>query len=261
MHALAQVSPSLALIAAISLVLFVSGFVSGLSGFAFSAMAAALYWVLPPMKAVPVILILSTFNQLVSAGSLYHHMRLDPRGGAESALPYILGGLIGVPLGIALLEHLPAQTLAAILGAFLAAYAVFSLLRPHNLRIAITGWRPALLAGAAGGTVGGFSGFPGSFPILYLNLRGLPRADMRGIVQPYIIAMQFLALLLLGLTRPHVFTWHFALLAAIGLPATLAGTGVGVAAFHALSEANFRQTVLLLLLLSGLSLVIKSLLG
>ena len=46
--------------------LFLAGVVSGLSGFAFSAVAAGILWLLPPLQAVPLIMLLSTCNQLLS---------------------------------------------------------------------------------------------------------------------------------------------------------------------------------------------------
>ena len=44
-------SPAVA--SAIAVVLFLAGVVSGLSGFAFSAVAACVLWLLPPLQAVP----------------------------------------------------------------------------------------------------------------------------------------------------------------------------------------------------------------
>ena len=54
---------------AIVMVLFLAGVVSGLSGFAFSAVAAGILWLLPPLQAVPLIMPLSTCNQLLSVGA------------------------------------------------------------------------------------------------------------------------------------------------------------------------------------------------
>ena len=48
--------------AAVALVLFLAGTVSGLSGFAFSAVAACILWLLPPLQAVPLIMLLSVCN-------------------------------------------------------------------------------------------------------------------------------------------------------------------------------------------------------
>jgi uncharacterized membrane protein YfcA len=42
---------------------------------------------------------------------------------------------------------------------------------------------------------------------------------------------------------------------AISLPALFAGSALGVIAFHRVNETVFRKTVLVLLLLSGISLI------
>jgi hypothetical protein len=65
---------------------------------------------------------------------------------------------------------------------------VLFLLKPHGLRIKVSGWKPAVAVGAAGGIIGGFAAFPGSMPVVYLGLRGVSKANTRGITQPYILA-------------------------------------------------------------------------
>lgn len=88
--------------------LFLAGFVSGLSGFAFAAVAACILWLLPPLQAVPLVMLLSTCNQIFSAGSLRREMRLSPTGRGECALPYIVGGLFGVPIELLDTRYPPA---------------------------------------------------------------------------------------------------------------------------------------------------------
>ena len=100
------------------------------------------------------------------------------------------------------------STFAGGLGLFLIVYSVLFLLKPHRLRIKVSGWKPAVAVGAAGGIIGGFAGFPGSMPVVYLGLRGVNKATTRGITQPYILALQLLSacnqLLSLGSLRKEV---------------------------------------------------------
>ena len=106
----------------VAIVLFLAGVVSGLSGFAFSAIAACILWLLPPLQAVPLIMLLSVCNQLLSVGKLRQEMVLRGTAEREGALAYIAGGLFGVPIGLALLQALPARTFAGGLGLFLIVY-------------------------------------------------------------------------------------------------------------------------------------------
>jgi len=244
---------------AVMLVLFLAGVVSGLSGFAFSAVAASVLWLLPPLQAVPLIMLLSACGQLLSAGRLRKEMVLRSTAEREGALAYIAGGLAGVPFGLALLQTLPSRTFAGGLGFFLIVYSMFVLLKPDSLRVKLSGWKPALAVGAAGGIVGGFSAFPGSMPVAYLGLRGTSKAETRGITQPYILALQLISLAIIALTHSAVFNAEFWLLWALTLPAVLLGSATGVALYRRMSEINFRRAVLILLIISGVSLLAKTL--
>jgi len=113
LHIASGFSPAAAAVAA--LVLFLAGVVSGLSGFAFSAVAACLLW-LPPLQAVPLIMLLSACNQLLSAGALRKEIVLRSTAEREGAPAYIAGGLVGVPIGLGLLQALPMRIFARGLG-------------------------------------------------------------------------------------------------------------------------------------------------
>ena len=243
----------------VAVVLFLAGVVSGLSGFAFSAVAACVLWLLPPLQAVPLIMLLSVCNQLVSVGRLRKEMVLRGTTEHEGALAYIAGGVVGVPIGLGLLQTLPSRTFAGGLGFFLIVYSVLVLLKPDNLRIKLSGWKPAVAVGAAGGVIGGFSAFPGSMPVVYLGLRGMSKAETRGITQPYILALQLISLSILALTHSAVFNVQFWLLWAAALPAVLLGSSAGVALYRRMSEVNFRRATLILLIVSGVSLLGKTL--
>jgi uncharacterized protein len=243
----------------VALVLFLAGVVSGLSGFAFSAVAACVLWLLPPLQAVPLIMLLSACNQLLSVGTLRKEMVLRGTAEREGALAYIAGGLVGVPIGLGLLETLPTRTFAGGLGLFLIVYSALVLLKPDSLRIKLSGLKPAVAVGAAGGIIGGFSAFPGSMPVVYLGLRGVSKAETRGITQPYILALQLISLSILALTHSAIFNAQFWLLWALTLPAVLLGSSTGVALYRRMSEVNFRRAVLILLIISGVSLLAKTL--
>jgi len=243
----------------IAVVLFLAGVVSGLSGFAFSAVAACSLWLLPPLQAVPLIMLLSACNQLLSAGALRKEIVLRSTPEREGALAYIIGGLVGVPIGLGLLQALPTRMFAGSLGLFLITYTMLVLLKPDSLQTRLSGWKPAVAVGTAGGIVGGFSAFPAAIPAVYLGLRGLSKAETRSITQPYILVLQLISLIILALTRHAIFDMQFWLLWALTLPAVLLGTWTGVTLYRRFSEVNFRRAVLFLPMVSGVSLVTKAL--
>jgi len=96
-------------------------------------------------------------------------------------------------------------------------------------------------------------------PVVYLGLRGLSKTETRGITQPYILVLQLVSLGILALTNSAIFDRNFWLIWALTLPAVLLGSATGVALYRRMSELNFRRAVLILLIVSGVSLVTKAL--
>src|SRR5256885_14961116 len=71
------------------------GFVSGLAGFGTALMALGIWlYVLPPSLAVPLVLICSVIAQASTLPSMWKSFDLS------LVWPFLIGGLIGVPLGI-----------------------------------------------------------------------------------------------------------------------------------------------------------------
>jgi uncharacterized membrane protein YfcA len=71
-------------------------------------------------------MLLSVCNQLASVGRLRKEMVLRGTTEHEGALAYIAGGIVGVPIGLGLLQTLPSRTFAGGLGLFLIIYSAGS---------------------------------------------------------------------------------------------------------------------------------------
>ena len=78
-------------------------------------------------------------------------------------------------------------------------------------------------------------------------------------LSPYILALQLISLSILALTHSGVFNVQFWLLWAAALPAVLLGSSAGVALYRRMNEVNFRRATLILLIVSGVSLLAKTL--
>jgi uncharacterized protein len=229
--------------------IFAGAVVSGLMGFAFSAVAGAiLLHVLPPTEAVPLMMACSIVTQSVSLLAL--RRSLQWRG----SLGLIAGGVIGILPALYLLYHIDAKTIRVGFGLFLVAYAAWMLLRPtvECARVAAGQLRHAAV-GFGGGLIGGLTAMPGAVPTIWCDLRGLPKEQQRGLVQPYIAAMQVFAL---ALMLAHNSLSPKALLdVTLTLPALAAGAFLGVVLFRRVSDAWFRTLVLGVLALAGVLLV------
>jgi hypothetical protein len=232
---------------------------SGLSGFGFSAIGALCLWLLPPKLGVPLLMSLSAANQLLSLGQLKADLRPLRQWWPDGPAPYLAGGFIGVPAGLAILHSLPTSTLMAIFGAFLIIYAGWSMLKPESLNVSDrSGWFASSLVGLAGGVIGGFTAFPGAAVVVWSGLRRLPKIESRSIVQPYILGMQLVSLAMLAAEHPETFDRTYWALLVITVPIVLPCTLLGVNLYKSLSDVNFRRITFMLLGTSGLGLLIKA---
>jgi uncharacterized protein len=204
------------------------------------------HW-LAPIEAVPLLLACSITTQLLSITKLWHSMRW------RDGLPYLLGGLLGIPIGAKLLEGVNPHVFAAGFGSFLVVYSIYMLLRP-NVTFRNPGRFAELAAGFAGGVTGGATAFPGALPTIWCNLQGLSKTEQRGVIQPFILLMQIATLAYFSKLGIFVSTtWSIYLLC---VPAVLAGTWFGLRLFHRVDDGKFRRLVLLFLLISGVTLML-----
>jgi uncharacterized protein len=227
---------------------FAGAVAAGLAGFAFSAIAGAMlfHW-LTPMEVVPLLLACSVTTQLFSIVTLWHVMRWT------ECLTYLAGGIVGIPIGASMLEHVSPQLFAGGFGLFLVGYAAYMLRRP-SISIQCRGRGFEVLAGIAGGITGGATAFPGAVPTVLCSIRGVTKNEQRGIVQPFILIMQLVTLLYFS--KLHILSSTPAKLYVWCVPAVMAGTWIGIRLFNKVDDARFRQLVLLFLLGSGALLVI-----
>jgi uncharacterized membrane protein YfcA len=240
-------------------ILAVSAIMSGLSGFGFSAVGALCLWLLPPQLGVPLLMTLSAANQLMSLGQLKADMKPIREWWPDGAAPYLLGGLLGVPVGLAILHSLPTSMLMAIFGGFLILYATYSILKPESLYVSPKGgWFVSSLVGMLGGIIGGFTAFPGAAVITWSGLRRLPKRESRAIVQPYILGLQIVSIALLAVQHPETFGRTYWMLVVITIPIVLPCTLLGVNLYRYLSDVNFRRVTFMLLGTSGLGLLAKA---
>ena len=239
-----------------------AGMMSGLSGFGFSAIGAVCLWLLQPSLAVPLLMLLSTANQLMSIGQLKADLKPINQWWSSGPAPFLLGGLIGAPAGVWVLQTLPAAALMLVFGAFLVGYAIYSSFKPASWRVGFQGdWRVSTLVGAIGGVVGGFTAFSGAAVVVWTGLQGLPKGDTRSIVQPYILGMQLVSLVTLAGGHADVFRWELWSVLLTTMPFVLPCTLLGVHLYRNLSDINFRRITFILLGVSGFTLVTKGLIG
>ncbi|MGJ4931244.1 sulfite exporter TauE/SafE family protein [Bradyrhizobium sp. HKCCYLS2038] len=233
----------------LSAAVFIGAFVSGLAGFAFSAVAGAiLLHMLQPLEAVPLMMACSVGVQATNLWALRNSIRW------KQSLVLILGGLLGVPLALWLLHNADARLFQQVFGVTIALYAGYMLFKPALGSVQHMSRSRTAIVGFGGGLIGGLTAMPGALPTIWCEMHGLPKAEQRGLVQPFIAAMQVASLAVM-LARQDLSSRVIVDL-ALSIPALLAGTALGVFAFRRVNDALFRKLILSILLLSGILLVL-----
>ncbi len=230
-----------------------AGFVQGLSGFAFALVALSVWaWTVDPQIAAPMAVFGSLVGQLVALPMTWK--------GADwkRVAPFVVGGLIGVPLGIFLLGVLDPAGFKLGLGIFLLLYCPAMLFVPANWAMRWGGkWMDAV-SGWVGGVFGGIGGMAGAAPTLWITLRGWDKDTQRGVMQAFNIAMH-VATLTGYLVAGDIITAEVLGLFAIIAPALAIPALLGTMLFKRMNQRAFRRLVLALLFVSGAVLTASSL--
>lgn len=224
------------------------GFVSGFAGFGNGITAIGIWLqILPPPVVAMLVLICSVAAQAQSLPAVWH--AIEPR----RVLPFVLPGLLGVPLGAWLLSVLDPRGMRLGVGLLLLGYSSFLLLRRPRASLVWGGRAADGAVGFGGGVLAGMIGLSGPLPTLWATLRGWPRLESRSVFQSFNLTIGAVAL------AAHVWTGMLTgpVLRAcvVALPATFVGTWLGVRAWHRVGERGFRNAILVLLALSGALLV------
>jgi uncharacterized membrane protein YfcA len=244
--------------AAIELILYLSGVMSGLAGFGFSGIGAACLLFMEPILVIPALQALGGANQIFSVGQLRADMPRTLKDLLRIPGPPILGGSMGIPIGIWLLSHLPAKRLMVVFGTLLVVYSLYSMFKPTGTKVrGLDGPYVGFLAGFLGGIVGGFTAFPGAMVVVWTGLRDLPKELSRAIVQPYLIMTQIYSVGLIAWLHPSYLSHRYWILLLVTLPVVLPGTYTGVMIYRRISDVNFKRICYFLLGLSGTSLLLK----
>ncbi|HVY14681.1 MAG TPA: sulfite exporter TauE/SafE family protein [Rhodopila sp.] len=228
--------------------MFVGALAAGLAGFAFSAIAGALlfHWQAPAI-AVPLLLACSITTQMVSIINLWHSMQW------RRCLRFLIGGVLGIPLGARLLQTLDPQTFGVGFGLFLICYSGYMLLKPDTVFRFDKSWAEVVV-GLGGGLLGGAIAFPGALPTIWCNLLGLPKDIQRGTIQPFILTMQVATLAYFS--RVGMLAHGLTSLYIACAPGVLAGTWLGLRLFRHVNDVVFRRLILVSLLISGVAVVL-----
>ncbi|MDO9224586.1 MAG: sulfite exporter TauE/SafE family protein [Pseudomonadota bacterium] len=232
-------------------VLLLAYFVRGISGFGSGLIAVPLLALRFPLPEVVPFMLIADFGASALVGGLA--FRQVAWAEIRRLMP---ATVLGVVLGTHLLVSMPPELLLTILGVFVLAFALRTLLlKQHGFTLASPRW--AWPAALTGGSVSGLFGTGGPPYVIYLSHRIQDKSALRATLSALFflegllrIVTFILAGLLLGLE-----VWRNALIAS---PLIIAALYLGGHVHARLTHRQMLQGVSLLLLVSGVSLLAKA---
>ncbi|WP_428565715.1 MAG: sulfite exporter TauE/SafE family protein [Solidesulfovibrio sp. DCME] len=232
----------------LSLAAFLGGFTQGLTGFGSTLLALPLLALVMDLRlATPVCCLLAVTINVVLVSRLFGHIRWR-------ALLLLFGAsLPGVAVGARALGAVPGDWLKLAMAAVVLSFVALSL-RPARVR-GRPGRGLGLAAGFAAGCMGAAIGVNGPIVAMWVLRQGYDRDSVRATLTSFFLLAGFGvvgAQSLVGLVTPEVLSDYL-----VALPALLGGIGLGMAGCGRLGEGRFTRVVLVVLALSGTSILLQ----
>jgi uncharacterized protein len=234
----------------LALIIFGAAAVSSIGGFAFSALCGAVLFhtEMDHVQVVQTMLVSSIGIQCLMIATMWRMidwLRLRR---------FLIGGMIGVPLGLFILLHVERHLFSWGVGTLLSAYSAYMILRrPFVVSRRLD--RLDLLIGFAGGIAGGAVAFPGAPVTAWCQLKGWTRDQQRGIYQPFILVMQIASLAVMALLSDGDGRLKLSLSHVMLVPPALVGALIGIYIYHRCTDRLFLIVVNAMLFFSGLTLL------
>ena len=224
------------------------GFVNGLAGFGTGITALGLWlYVLPPTVAATLVVVCSAAAQVQTLPRIWQS--IEP----SKVLPFVLPGLIAVPIGTLLLAYVDVRVFKLGIAALLIAYSTYALLLRSRLDQIKAGRMADIAVGFSGGLLGGLAGLSGPALTVWGDLRGWTKEIKRSTFQAFNLSI--LCAALIAHISAGFFTLDLLVAAGVALPATFLGAWLGVVLYSRVSDRRFNEIILVLLAVSGVVLV------
>ena len=237
--------------AAATAIVVLAYFIRGIAGFGSGLIAVPLLALFLPLTfVVPLILLLDFTASLVMGGLDLKRVQWREVG---MLIPF---SLIGVIVGTQLLVNLPLTPMLLILAAFIAVFAVRSLLNLKGEKPVSAWW--AIPASFTGGTVGGLFGTGGPPYVIYLNHRIQDKTLLRATFSALFFiegAVRIVTFFVAGLLMAQTVWWN----ALLALPLMLGALWLGGHVHTGLTQTHMTRLIGVLLLLASVSLTLKAL--
>ncbi|MCU0309650.1 MAG: sulfite exporter TauE/SafE family protein [Acidimicrobiales bacterium] len=239
------------LVVGAALLVAVAATVQTMTGFGFALMAVpVLSLVVPPESAVVLSASLGLLTSTGQAVSERHH------GDRPTIRRMVLGGLVGAPLGLAVLLVVSERQLRILL---VAVIAVFLVVNVRGIRLRRAGPGVDLGAGAVSGALNTALATNGPPLVMALHVRHLAPPVFRGTLSAVLALQGALTVALFALTGRY--DRDVVVLFLASLPGLALGFAVGVRHRRRIAPDRFRGLVVVLLAVTGVVALVGLVVG
>ena len=232
----------------VCLILFLAGYVQGVSGFGAILISLPLLSLLLDIKTViPLTALAAQTITLMILVRLWNHLDW------KKVYPLVISSIPGILVGVYFLKKLNAGVIHGILGVILIAYSLYSLFIKTSVNGIRDSW--AYLFGFLGGCLGGAFSASGPPVIVFTSLSSWSKDQIKVTLQGYFILSGLFVIsahAFGGLTTVHVLR-----LFGVALPALLLGTYAGSIFYGKIPEKSYRKIMLILLAFLGILMVLR----
>jgi len=231
------------------LIIFLAIFTQSLTGFGLALVSMPLLTVILGIQtAAPLVALIGLVTELVLL--IYFRQALN----LQVVWRLALASVVGVPLGVLVLQRVDESLVLAFLGLVVAGYALYALMNFRLPAVQQVGW--AYGAGFLAGILGGAYNTSGPPVIIYGHCRGWSPAAFKGNLQGFFLLNTVVILISHFLAANFTpLVWQYGLVA---LPAAALGIVAGLGLDKRINPLTFRKIVLVALLLLGVWLILDS---
>lgn len=229
------------------------GFINGLAGFGTALFALGFFLnIMPPVQAVAIVVVLSVISGLQGLWIVRHAMFENP----VRLMRFLVPALIGIPIGLAALSYIDADSLKIFIAGLLIVYGGYFSLR-NNLP-QIDGNTPTIdsFVGFLGGILGGMASLSGALPTMWCSMRTWSKMETRAVLQPFNVVVLLLTAIMLawsGAYNTQTLTYL-----VIALPSTMIFAQLGILVFKRLSNDQFKRILIALTFIAGAILLVRA---
>lgn len=221
------------------------GFVQTAAGFGMALVAIPpILLVMEPLRIVPVSVGLSTLQTSVSVARLYHDAEW------KVVLPLFFGAMLGVVPGTYMIDILPLALFKRCVGLLIL---IFTFMLWKGWSCPLKSRVLQVIVGAMSGFLGGSVSISGPPIALFLTAGGLSKRNFRASTLCYFFLLDLVTLAVF-MVRGRLDFGHCRLFIILA-PAILIGVYLGNRFAERISEVTFRKCVLVLITISGFSLL------